>query len=361
MTNRKTLSMLWGSLGLAVGLVSGISCTWAVTRAVRSLRIPTRVVWSLIAATCFAVSLLSAYIGGVLVRYPVRRRVYSRNVDWLARRQGVPVTRSDARRSDEIGRLIVLSGLDGAGKSSHIDWIEHALEERGVRYRPVQLRWAALSGVPLLGIAKILGYTSRVLNPRSKTYVVEHRYHEWAPMRRLWPLLFTLDMMILAQRYALRPLRNGDWVLCDRYVMDGIVDMAASLHDPQFIHSIFARRLLSLIPPEARIVVLTVQPAIAFERKADVLDESYLQTRHALFIDIAQQVGAVIVDGDRPFADVQVEIAHVIGIEPLDADKGVLHEIEAAVRPRSVARHTLSVVLDLVRSYRRNWSAGPRT
>jgi thymidylate kinase len=220
--------------------------------------------------------------------------------------------------------LIVLSGIDGSGKSSQLAWIAAALAARGEPYSYVRLRWAALTAIPLIGAARLLGYSRRHYNSRSQTIVVEQRYHEQPLMRKLWPPLFALDMSLAAWWELLRPLKRGEWVLCDRFALDAIVDVAAALHDEALLEGRFADQLLGLVPAGAQSLVLDLDVATAFERKPDVLDPAYLAARRPLFLRLADRLGLPVIDGSRSFAEIQANLAGIVGIDPLPEHRGVL-------------------------------------
>jgi thymidylate kinase len=222
--------------------------------------------------------------------------------------------------------LIVLSGIDGSGKSSHLAWIAAALRAAGQRYHSVRLRWAALTSYPLLLGARLLGYAPRRYNPRSQTVVIEHRYDRFLPMRLLWPQLFALDMQVLARRKVLRPLHQGEWVLCDRYVLDAIVDVATMLRNDHLLENRFARQLLPLIPADSRSLILDTDPATAYERKLDVPNREFLTERRPRYLQLAATTHTPVVDGNRAYAAVQADIAAIVGLEPLAAHRGVLIE-----------------------------------
>lgn len=226
--------------------------------------------------------------------------------------------------SQSMGRLIVLSGIDGSGKSSHMAWIAAALAAQGQRYRYIRLRWAALSSIPLLAIARLLGYSPRHYNSRSKTVVIEQRYDQWPLMRTLWPRLFALDMILTAWWKVFLPLRRNEWVLCDRFVLDAIIDVTATLRDETLLCGSFASRLYSLVPPGACTIVLDIDPDIAYARKLDLLDAAYVKIRRPLYLRLAQKGGVPTVDGNRSFGEVQDSIAEIVGICPLPDQRGIL-------------------------------------
>lgn len=225
---------------------------------------------------------------------------------------------------EQCNRLIVLAGIDGSGKSTQMAWIEDALRAHGERPHYVRLRWAMLISMPLIAIARLLGYSRRHYNPRSKTIVVEQLYHQWPVMRALWPYLFTVDVALTAWWKVLRPLKRGEWVLCDRYVLDAMVDLAAALRDERLLQHRFVRLLLAFIPRGACTMIIDTDPATAYERKLDVLEPSYLAMRRPLYLGLAAETGTPIVDGNQHFAAVQEAVASSIGITPIPEQRAVM-------------------------------------
>jgi thymidylate kinase len=191
-----------------------------------------------------------------------------------------------------------------------------ALQRRGERHRVVWLRWVMLTSLPLVTYGRLRGFSRRRYNPRSQSTIVQPLYHRSRVMRSAWPCLFALDVALAAWWRVLRPWRRGEVVLCDRYVLDVIVDIAAIVQDDSFLQSRLASRLLALLPPDACTIVIDVDPEIAFDRKPDVLDLAYLERRRPLYLDLARHTGATIVDGNADVASVQRAIASTIGLSP---------------------------------------------
>lgn len=93
------------------------------------------------------------------------------------------------------GCFITLEGLDGAGKSTHIPWIEQVLRDAGVDL----IRTREPGGTPL-------GETLRELLLREPMDVRTEALLMFAARNEHW-------------RACIRPaLGRGQWVLCDRYM-----------------------------------------------------------------------------------------------------------------------------------------------
>ncbi len=223
-------------------------------------------------------------------------------------------------------RLIMISGIDGSGKSSHLSWIAAALRADGQPYRYVRMRWSAFTSYPLLGVARMMGYAPREYNKRSQSVVIKHRYDESAMMHKLWPMLFAFDTAINASKKVIRPLERGEWVLCDRYVVDAIVDVAAMLKDENLLRGKFADKLLSLVPQGTRKLFLDTDPMVAFERKLDIPEPEFVLYRRPLYGRLSALTQTPVIDGNRSYEKIQEDIARIVGFGPLAEHRGVIPE-----------------------------------
>ena len=110
-------------------------------------------------------------------------------------RDGVSGARAELARSDR-GRFITLEGLDGAGKSTHLPWLRTALETRGVSVCVTREPGGTALGERL---RSLLLDPEQTLNAETETLLMFAARREH------------LDKVILPA------LRNGAWVLCDRF------------------------------------------------------------------------------------------------------------------------------------------------
>jgi thymidylate kinase len=254
--------------------------------------------------------LTTAYLGAMLVLYPPERAVTAS--DLLDR--VTAVKQSQQKKSP--GRMIIISGVDGCGKSSQLDWIREELEKSGQEYVYVNLRWASyLSYIPL-GLARLLGYAPRKFSARANTNLIHHRYQDFWLMKAVWPPLFVIDMWIDAMFKVIIPMKQGKVVICDRFVVDGIVDVAAMIDAPHLLDSNFAIWLLMLLPPHAENIIIDIEPETAYDRKLDVPTLDSLVSRQPLFLHLAKKMSLPVVDGNQEFTEVQKQISKILELDP---------------------------------------------
>ena len=87
-------------------------------------------------------------------------------------------------------------------------------------------------------------------------------------------------------------------VVCDRYVIDLLVDLANNFgYDQKEIIGLCHSWLLALFPKPDLYFLLDLPAEVAFARKEDV-PLSYLRDRRALYLGLAEFCGAEILDGN---------------------------------------------------------------
>jgi len=94
------------------------------------------------------------------------------------------------------GRFITLEGIDGAGKSTHLDWLARFLTQRGIRIKLTREPGGTALGEKL---RELILHADAKLNPETETLLMFAARREH------------LDKVIVPA------LESGAWVLCDRF------------------------------------------------------------------------------------------------------------------------------------------------
>ena len=251
----------------------------------------------------------TAYLGTMLVLYPSERVVTASDLlDTVT-----AVDQSKQKKSP--GRMIIISGVDGCGKSSQLKWIKEEIDKSGQDYVYVNLRWACYLSYFPIGLARLLGYAPRKFSTRANANLIHHRYQDFWLMKVLWPPLFVIDMWIDTIFKVIIPMKQGKVVICDRFVVDSIVDVSAMIDSPHLLDSNFAIWLLMLLPPHAENIIIDIKPETAYQRKMDVPTLESLVSRRHLFLHLAKKLSLSVVDGNQEFAEVQQHVAKLLGMD----------------------------------------------
>lgn len=200
--------------------------------------------------------------------------------------------------------IICLTGLDGAGKTSHLKAIKRRFEKEGIRCKIVHLHGAVfrLFSLPLLTLSKSLGYQSEARHPLA---------HSNKALSFVWPWLFLVDFITFFLGMTFPYFFLKDTVLLfDRYVYDVIVDLMVSTGDTHFQEKTIFKLLLHGFRKPDFVALLDVDARIAYERK--MREEShtlgYLQKRCLLYRRLASVLDIPVIVTSRPWSEAHDDI-----------------------------------------------------
>jgi thymidylate kinase len=198
--------------------------------------------------------------------------------------------------------LITFSGIDGAGKTTQIEYLSSWLQKQGLRVSLLSF-WdnVAVWSKMRAGI----GYRSmdsrhaaeQSLAPKNNKHV------------RKWYLttarsgLYMLDVARLHRLLASEPIRNSDVVIFDRYIYDQI----ANIYSQSFAARAYARILLKQTPVPDLAFVLDASPTAAFARKPEYPLE-FMHRNRRNFLLLQELVPHLMVISEAKTEDVRSEI-----------------------------------------------------
>lgn len=210
-----------------------------------------------------------------------------------------------ARPEELPGKLIVIEGTDGSGRSTQIALLTEWLESQGYAVETMGLRRSLL-------IAKDI---DELLAKNTVT-------------RLTLALMYATDLYDQLENRILPALRSGLVVLADRYIFTLIARGAARGLDSEYLHGLYA---MALRP--ALTFWLNVSPEVAFDRefrKAPVISyweagrdmslspdlyDSFLQYQFRIkkqFEALARRHEFIELDGEAPVPAVNAELRRAI-------------------------------------------------
>jgi thymidylate kinase len=204
-------------------------------------------------------------------------------------------------RDRQNAMLIVLSGVDGSGKSTQACALRDALAVGHVRSRIV---WTRIGDTPLLHRL----HAARKRYEQNTGTTTPRTFSRTGWRLVLWAIVASADYAAWLQ-YVRWRLWRGDVVIADRYLCDFEVELGIRLWNKPRLAALLLRILRSLAPKPKRGYLLQIDPALSRKRKTESdfrdLDPADMQRRYDALI---QRYGLRACDASRPLDDLATEL-----------------------------------------------------
>lgn len=241
-------------------------------------------------------------IGCKLMLYESERLI---TVDEVRKRV---IRQTKKRRIVSFPMVIYLCGIDGSGKTTQLNLIANCLNDRELKLKHVWLRWAAFFSYPFLAFCRLLGFTRWKTVPRSSRKYAEHSFYRNKAMTKVWSALFAADMFIYSVIKITIPLKFGYTILCDRFVLDALVDLMYETKNLEIIRTLPGRALLSLIPRQSITILFDISEEKAWNRKRDIPSIEYLNQQRKLYLDLSDRLKIPVLETSKSPKEVHEEI-----------------------------------------------------
>jgi hypothetical protein len=216
-----------------------------------------------------------------------------------------PVTQSRARP-----RFIYITGCDGTGKTTQARLLLEQLGSQGIKARQVWLRFPFFFSLPLLAYARWRGYSCY-----EERDGVRHGYWEFGKarlLRRLLPWTLLADAALVGLFKIYLPLWRGETVVCERFVLDMLVDLAVACDDAELPRRLPGRLFLGLLPVGAKVAVLDLEAAALRLRRTDLANDRKLEARLVAFQSISRDYNLPVFSSRIPAVELNLLIRNEI-------------------------------------------------
>jgi len=184
--------------------------------------------------------------------------------------------------------FICITGIDGVGKTTHVNLILEHLREKGIKCQYKWLRFHHLFSLPLLAFCRVAGYTrlSTLGNSQQCSY---HEFYKSKLISAIYPWILFFDTFLFTIIKVYIPMFFGISIVCDRFVYDTLIDMAIATKDPEIYKKSVGKLFLILIPKNSRVVMLNLEKSIIISRRPELKDDLTFDERYALYRDLSSR------------------------------------------------------------------------
>jgi thymidylate kinase len=212
-------------------------------------------------------------------------------------------------------RFIYITGSDGTGKTTQARRLYHALKAAGIPAEHLWLRFPFFFSAPLLAYARLRG-----LSYYETKGDIRQGYWEFYRsdlLRILFPWTLYLDAFLAAQRRVKLPLKRGKVIVCERFVLDMLVDLSIALLDPDFHRKTPGRYFVELLPQNAQVFILDLDIETLRSRRADLALDRMLPDRLEGFKRLAKDMDLRVLSSSHSIEKIQAVIQEELGVELL--------------------------------------------
>ena len=150
-------------------------------------------------------------------------------------------------------KCVVISGIDGSGKTTIINSLTDNLKSEGYNVSYIWLRFNHYITKAMHAFARATGLSCKVKNEMGDVW--QHRFYKSRIFCKVYILSTYLDSLISRLKYN-RVAKRSDIVICDRWITDILVDLATKTHDKSLIRGKWANRFINIMPKQHRLFLI---------------------------------------------------------------------------------------------------------
>ena len=205
-------------------------------------------------------------------------------------------------------KYIIISGIDGSGKTTVINELTKVLETNGKSTKYIWMRFNHYSVKVMNMLARVMGLSVKVHNAFGDVW--EHRLYKNRLFCKVYVWCSYIDNVI-ARRKAFK--LNAAYIICDRWVNDTLIDLGAECRMNDILDSKWYERFQNILPENSfQFVVI--------RNKKDIIDCRVENTtnpdfpyRYALYEKLMKKQEVNVVDNSGTISESVKQIIDKIG------------------------------------------------
>jgi hypothetical protein len=220
------------------------------------------------------------------------------------------VSSTSAGQYHHRSRFIYIAGCDGTGKTTQAEILLAELESHKVKAGHLWLRFPFFFCRPMLAYARCRGCSWY-----EESGGTRHGYWDFRGswlLRVVFPWLLLLDAALFSIGKVYLPLWLGNTIVCERFVLDTLVDLSLALKDLRFPSHHPGKLYPALLPGKATIVFLDLDTETIRERRPDLHGDRRLEARLETYRQLAAGGGYLMFSTKKSRSEINRSIWELI-------------------------------------------------
>jgi thymidylate kinase len=210
--------------------------------------------------------------------------------------------------------IIYLTGIDGCGKTTVVDWLAKTLRSKGYPVTVLWLRFNHVLSKPLLGLCRIMGLTTYRIEKGVR--VGYHEFQDSPVISRLFIVLQYLDAALVRWfRIGPRLLRKNQIIILDRYVYDILIDLMVDTGIDELWDRWAGRAIVRLVPKDALVLALSRDAEDLLRARPESEVDKNFSKRLELYEQISQKYNLDPVRNSGSRDELLARVAERVGIQ----------------------------------------------
>jgi thymidylate kinase len=209
--------------------------------------------------------------------------------------------------------FICITGIDGVGKTTHVNLLLEHLREKGIKCQYKWLRFHHYLSLPLLAFCRVAGYT-RVSTLGGTQKCSYHEFYRSKIISSVYPWLLLMDTALSTTLKVYIPMLFGTTIVCDRFVYDTLIDLSVATKDYYIYKKLVGRLLLSLIPNNPRFLMLILSKQVIISRRNELADDATFDERFKLYLKYCDLFNLIVLDNEDLVEKVNERLLSFVGI-----------------------------------------------
>lgn len=204
-------------------------------------------------------------------------------------------------------RIIVITGVDGSGKTTLTDWLKQELQRRGHNPGFVWSRFNNYVSLPLLAITRLTGHNYYEVNAG-----VKMGYHDFQGFPMPVKLAFVAAQIVdvnLATLFKVNlPARRRSVTICERGPWDTLVDVVADTGMKSLLKQPWPACFFGQLGGMTEMIFVDREPDLIEQARNELKFDRSLRVRHGCYRRLAELGGWTILDNNRTIGEARADL-----------------------------------------------------